>query len=229
MPSFDGGDDAAWVGGPEEGLGIIVGLVDEAVDGGLELGDGAEDAALEPTPGKLGEKALDGVQPGARGGGEMEGPARMTAEPGADLGVLVGGVVVDNGVDDLAGRDGTVDGIEEADELLMPVALHVAADHLAVEHVERGKQSGRPMALVVVSHGPEPPRLHRQAGLRAVERLDLALFIDAEDHRVGRRIDPRVRPMAGPRTGSEADDVLHLVGERRITGSLNDRNRCGRS
>ena len=65
MPSVDGGDDAVWIGGPDEGLGIIVGLVDEAVDGCLEVGDGAEHAALEPAPGKLGEKALDGVQPGA--------------------------------------------------------------------------------------------------------------------------------------------------------------------
>jgi hypothetical protein len=80
-------------------------------------------------------------------------------------------------VDDLAGRNGTLDGIEEAGELLMPVALHVAADHPAVEHVEGCEQGGRPMAFVVVGHGPEPPRLHRQAGLRAVERLDLPLFV----------------------------------------------------
>jgi hypothetical protein len=65
VPSLDSGDDAVCVGGPDEGLGIIVGLVDEAVDGGLEVGDGAEHAALEPAPGELSEKALDGVQPGA--------------------------------------------------------------------------------------------------------------------------------------------------------------------
>ncbi len=90
----------------------------------------------------------------------------------------------------------------------MPVALHVAADHPAVEHAERGEQGGRPVAFIIVGHRPEPPRLHRQAGLRAVERLDLALLVDAENHRVGRRIDV------------EADDVLHLVGERRIAGEL---------
>src|SRR5512144_3204449 len=33
--------------------------------------------------------ALDGVQPGAGGGREMEGPARMAVQPGADLGVFV--------------------------------------------------------------------------------------------------------------------------------------------
>ena len=86
VSSFDSGDDAVWLGGPDEGFGVVVGLVDEAVDGGLEIGDGAEHAALQPAAGELGEKALDGVQPGARGRREMEGPARMTVEPGADLG-----------------------------------------------------------------------------------------------------------------------------------------------
>ncbi len=37
----------------------------------------------------------------------------------ACLGVLVGGIVVEDGVDDLAGRHGAFHGIEEADELAM--------------------------------------------------------------------------------------------------------------
>ena len=65
----------------------------------------SEDAALEPALGQLGEEALDGVEPGGRGRREVEGEARMAAEPGADLGMLVGGVVVEDDVDDLAGRD----------------------------------------------------------------------------------------------------------------------------
>ena len=64
MPSFDGGDDAIGIGGPDEGFWVIVGLVDEAVDGGLEVGDGAEDTALEAASRKFGEEPLDGVEPG---------------------------------------------------------------------------------------------------------------------------------------------------------------------
>ena len=45
----------------------------------------------------------------------------MAAEPGPDLGVLVGGVVVEDGVHHLAGPDLGLDGVEEADELLMAV------------------------------------------------------------------------------------------------------------
>ena len=84
-------------------------LGEEAVDGGLEVDERAEDAALEAAPGELGEEALDGVEPGARGRGEVEGPARVPGEPGADLGVLVGGVVVEDDVDELAGRDVALD------------------------------------------------------------------------------------------------------------------------
>jgi hypothetical protein len=41
----------------------------------------------------------------------------------------VGGVVVENDVDDLSGRNVSLKGVEEADELLMPVALHVPSDN----------------------------------------------------------------------------------------------------
>ncbi len=64
VPALDGGDDFVWVGGPGEGFWVIVGLVEEAVDGGLEVDDGAEDAAFEAYAGERGEEALDGVDPG---------------------------------------------------------------------------------------------------------------------------------------------------------------------
>ena len=37
---------------------------------------------------------------------EMEHPARMIGQPFEDVGLFVGGVVVDDGVDDFSGRDG---------------------------------------------------------------------------------------------------------------------------
>ena len=41
------------------------------------------------------------------------------------------------------------------------------------------------MAFVVVGHRPSSALLHRQTGLGAVERLDLALLIYREDDGVG--------------------------------------------
>ena len=63
MPSFDGGDDFVWVCGPNEGHGIIVGLVEEAVDGSLEFTDRPEDAAFETPFGEFGKEAFDGIEP----------------------------------------------------------------------------------------------------------------------------------------------------------------------
>src|SRR5215208_2554307 len=173
MPAVDGGDDLIGISGPDEGLGVMVGLVEIAVDGGLEVDDRSEDAALQAPLGESGEEGLDGVEPGARGRGEVEGKAGVAGEPGNHLRLLVGGVVVEDDVDDLAGRDLCLDGVEEANELLVPVALHAAADDGAVEDVECGEQRGPSVALVVMRHGAGAALLQGQAGLGAVERLDL--------------------------------------------------------
>src|SRR3954454_6675302 len=75
------------------------------------------------------------------------------------------------------------DGVEKADELLVSVMLHVAPDDGAVEDVESGEQCGRAVTPVVVGHGSGAALLHRQTGLSAVERLDLAFFIDPREPR----------------------------------------------
>lgn len=87
-------------------------LFDVAADGLLEVGDGLEGVAADASAGDDGEEALDGVKLGGGGGGEMEDPTRMIGQPFLDLGVLVGGVVVGNGMDDLSRRDGPLDGFE---------------------------------------------------------------------------------------------------------------------
>ena len=93
----------------------------------------------------------------------------MPGEPGFDLGVGVRGVVVEDGMDQFADRDRAVDGIEEADELLVPVSLHAAAEDDAIEGIEGGKQNGRAVPLVIMCHRTAPAGLDRQTGLGAVE------------------------------------------------------------
>ena len=67
-----------------------------------------------------------------------------------------------------------VDGVEKANELLMPVAAHALADDLAVEDVEGGEQGRGAMALIIVGHRAATAALHWQPRLGAVERLNLA-------------------------------------------------------
>src|SRR5580765_8759339 len=205
-PAFDGSDDFVGVGGPDEWFWVIVGLGNEAIDGDLKIDDRSEDAASQTPLGELGEEGLDGVEPGARGRGEVEDEARMAGEPVPDLGVFMGGVVVEDDMNHLAGRHLGLDRVEEANELLVAVALHAAASDLALENVECCEQRGRAVALVIMGHGARPAALHGQAGLSAVERLDLALVVDRKDDGMGRGIDV------------EADDVLELGGEGWILG-----------
>ena len=131
----------------------------------------------------------------------MEGPAGMAGEPLAHLRMLVDGVVVDDGVGDFAGRDMCFDGIEKANELLMAMALHVAADDRPVEHIQGSEQRGGAVALVIMGHGSGAALLHRQTRLRSVERLDLALFVHRQDDGMCRGID------------IEADNVPELLGK----------------
>jgi hypothetical protein len=71
----------------------------------------------------------------------------------------------------------------------MPVARHAAADDLGLEHVQRGEQCRRAVALV--SWGT----CRASAAGRVGWRLALAFFVHVQ-----------------------ADDVLDLLGERRIGG-----------
>jgi hypothetical protein len=87
----------------------------------------------------------------------------------------------------------------EADELLVTMALHAAADDLAFEHVESGKQCRCAVTLIVVGHCSSAALLHRQARLGAIQRLDLRLLVDRENDGMGGWID------------IEPDDVTQLV------------------
>jgi hypothetical protein len=44
VPAPDCGDDFVWIGGPGEGLRLLIVLFEEAVDRGLQVGDGAKAA-----------------------------------------------------------------------------------------------------------------------------------------------------------------------------------------
>jgi hypothetical protein len=66
-PTPDGGDDFVGIGGPGEGLGLLIVLIEEAIDRGLQVGDGAEDAGLEPSLREDREVAPDGPSNGLVG------------------------------------------------------------------------------------------------------------------------------------------------------------------
>ena len=111
-------------------------------------------------------------------GVEVEAQHEVMGQPVDDFGMFVGGVVVGDGVDDLACRNGALDGVEKLDEFLMSVPGHAAPNDGAVEDVEGGEQGGSAVADVIVCHGAATAALQRQTGLGPIERLDLALLVD---------------------------------------------------
>jgi len=76
----------------------------------------------------------------------------MPGQPLAHLRMLVDCVIVDDGVDFLSHRDLRLDGIEEADKLLMAMALHVAADDAAVEDVVRRLGFSKADTKLILDH-----------------------------------------------------------------------------
>jgi hypothetical protein len=122
--------------------------------------------------------------------------------------MFVGGIVVEDDMDRLVGRNLALDGIEKANEFEVTVALHAAANDGAVEHAERREQRGGAVPLVVVRHRLAAPGLDRQSRLGAVECLDLAFLVDRQHHRMSRRIEV------------EPDDVGQLGGKARIARAL---------
>jgi len=112
--------------------------------------------------------------------------------------MFVGGIVVQNGVDQLAGWHFGFDGVEGPDQLLVAIPLHAATDDAALQHVQRREQRGRAVPLVVMRHGAAAPAFQRQAGLRAIECLDLAFLVERQHHGVGGRIEVEPDDVADP-------------------------------
>ena len=63
MPSPDVGDDFVRISFPDEGARLVIMLFDEAVDGGLKIYDGVEDAVFQAPAGQLGKETLDSTPP----------------------------------------------------------------------------------------------------------------------------------------------------------------------
>ena len=103
---------------------------------------------------------------------------------------------------------GLVDLPQKFQELLGAMAGHAIADDLARFHIQRGEQRGRAVPLIIVCHGGCAPLLERQTGLRPIQRLDLRLLINTQNHSPIRWIKV------------ETDDIRDLFLEQRVIRDL---------
>ena len=104
------------------------------------------------------------------------------------------------------GRHAGVDMPQEGEELLVPVAPLALGEHFSGGDVQGGEQGRGAVADVVVGHPLDVAEPHGQHWLGALERLDLGLFVDAQDYGVIGRV--QVQP----------DDVAHFLD--RIVGEF---------
>ena len=88
---------------PHEGTRVLVPGGDPGADVALEAGHARVGAALDLLRRQLGERALDEVEPGRPGRGEVEMEAWVAKQTALDRRGLVGGVVVEDEVDGQVG------------------------------------------------------------------------------------------------------------------------------
>jgi len=135
----DFGEDFFGGFGPDKRFGVGIVVFEVVVNGSFEFGDGGEDAATDALLSDQAEEALDLIEPGGRGGGEVQVKAGVLGQPCLNVAMLVGGVVVEDEVEiEFLGRL-PVDGPQEAQELVMAAALHALSDHRTSGDIERGK------------------------------------------------------------------------------------------
>ena len=109
-----------------------------------------EDTSFQPPPRQFGEEAFNSVEPGTGCRSKVEGPTGVPGQPGADFFMLVRRIIVDNSVDGLASRNIALDAVEKSDELLVAMALHILSDDSSIQNVQRRKQGGCAVTLVIM-------------------------------------------------------------------------------
>jgi len=147
-----------------------------------------EAASAKALLAEFAEPAFNQIQPGAGCRSEVQLKTRMPIKPGFYVGMFVRAIIIHDQMEIEFGRSFAVDSLKESQELLVPMAGHAVADHLAVEHAQSGKQGGRSMAGVIMSHRSAAAFLQGQTGLGSVKGLNLAFLVQAQNQGLVRRI-----------------------------------------
>lgn len=174
---------------PDEGLWIGVVCGQMFLDGLGEFCDAAEHSSPEAVDGEIAEEAFHHVQPGGACWSKVEVKPGIAPLPCLNLVMLMGCIVVADEVDLLFGRRASADQVKEANPFLMAVLVHAASDDLTVGCIQRSKERGGSIALVVMGQRLAPPFLKRKARLSAVQCLNLTLLIAREHDGMLRRVE----------------------------------------
>jgi hypothetical protein len=181
-------DSIGWVRvSPSKGSGSLIVGFDVAHELAAQVGNGFEDSAGNNVALDFGEPVFDLVEPGTISGGVMQRHVWMVGKEAIHEFGFVGGEVVYDEVDFLAGGLCDDDFLEKADELLAGVAAGSASDDLAASGLEGGIKGKGAVTEILKPMTLGPSRRERQHGIEPVEGLDGGLFVHAENGGMGRR------------------------------------------
>src|SRR5271169_1290936 len=165
-----------------------------------------------------GKPSLDLIEPRRPRRGEIEVHVWMVLEPAIAL--LMGVEIIEDDVQ-LAIREGGNHAVHETEEFDTAPPLGMLGNNPAAGDFERCKQGRGAVPLVIVALAGQGASVRElQVALRPLQRLDRRLLIDAENNRLGRRVDIetdhvgrfrrelRVIALAPGLAGSQIDVVL---------------------
>src|SRR5208337_1187678 len=191
---------------PLEGDGLWVIDGDERVDGLPELANARGTRSAQSLSRQQAEPDFHLVEPRGMRGGEVQMHPGMLPQPAILLGFMRV-EVVDNHMQFAMGV-GCYHFVHEGQKIAAPTAMEMSRLHLPAGHLQGREEGGGTMSLVLVTETGEGLAVGQsQPALRALQSLNMRLLIDAQYHRVFRRM--QVKP----------HDIGGLAGKLRVSGN----------
>ena len=125
-------------------------FADVAANGGDQGRHTAKGSAAQALAGDLGEEAFDEIQPRRPGRREVKMKPRVLREPRLDRRMFMSAIVIENEMDVAPTRGLPINGVQEHNELGVGVARLTALDHMPFEDIQRGKERGGAVPLVIM-------------------------------------------------------------------------------
>lgn len=163
--------------------------VDVPLDSTGNIAHALKDPSPKAVHCEVTEEALNHVKPRSTCRSEVGMESRIPFEPGFNLFVLMGGVIVADDMDVFSLRNIAADQVEKANPFLVAMLFHAGADDFAAEGIHCGEQRGCAIALVIMGHRLATALLERKPWLSSVQSLDLTFLIAGEDQRVLGRVE----------------------------------------
>src|ERR1700747_1267036 len=137
-------------GRPHKRLRAMVALADVITDRSYQLSHATEGPSADALVGDFRKKAFHQIQPRSPSRSEVPMIPGVRGKPGLHRRMRVRTIIIQNQMDHQSAWCAALDPLEKTQKLLMAMARHAVAQHLAAQDVQGRKQSSRPVASVIV-------------------------------------------------------------------------------